>query len=134
MALTLVDGTPLRLHASGEGTRTKNTLTVTLDGLATSGTLAGIAHGGPTGREVKRIELGDQTPSTTDGVVVQAVLITAADTTNDEVDVTVILSGAGTNTETVTCDVFMVLDESAAVAGQTAGIAYTVPDNSVVDP
>lgn len=134
MALTIVDGVPVGVKPAPGGARTKNTLTVTLDGSATVGTIAGIAHGGPNGRAVRRISLGDQGPSSSDGVVVTSVGITANDTANNEVDCTVTLSAAGTNTETVTCEVFMDFDEVAADAGRTGGINYTVPDNSNVAP
>ena len=49
MALGLADSTPVPVTTSGDYLVFKNTVTATLDGTATSATLAGIDHGGPSG-------------------------------------------------------------------------------------
>lgn len=130
MALSFSDGKPVVLSETPYLV-TKNTVTVTLDGSATSGAFAGIAHGGPAGRTPFEVTLGgDQTLSSSDAVGVSAFLRTADDTSNDETDGTIIVSAAGTNAETCTVDVIFKFLPTSVDDGRTAPVGYTAPANT----
>ena len=81
-------------------TITTNDVTHTLDGSSTSDAIAGTAHGGPSGETPDLIWFERHGGTSTDSIAFH-VNVTNYDTTNDEVDYTVYLSGAGTNTSTI---------------------------------
>ena len=88
---------------------TTNDVTFTLDGVATSLAVAGTAHGGPTGVTPDRVHF-ERRGGDSVGAIVHGVNVTNFDTTNDEVDYTMLVSAAGTNTETIilrmTCEFY----------------------------
>lgn len=129
MALSFADSTPVVI-SNEPYLVTKNTVTITLDGTATSGAFAGIAHGGPSGREPFALALDEQTLSASDSVGASAFLKTAVDTTNDEVDGTFIVSGAGTNTETCSVDVLFYFLPKAPDVGRNAPVSEAAPSNA----
>ncbi len=99
MAITVAEGVAAIVQDYPELT-TEVTLTLTLDGSATTLTNAGTAHGGLSGVEPDEVYFQRWGGDSTDSVVAQF-NINNIDTTNDEVDWKVYLSGAGTNTKTL---------------------------------
>jgi hypothetical protein len=87
--------------------------TLVLDGSLSVLAIAGIAHGGPTGRTPYKVTT-ERRGGTSTATILHDVNITNFDTTNDEVDLSVYLSGAGTNTETVIIRVFFHFLEQAS--------------------
>lgn len=99
---------------------TQNDVTFTLDGSATSLTVAGVAHGGPTGTTPDKIEWipAQVAGDSTDSVAVR-VNFTTVDTTNDEVDFIVYFSAAGTSTKTVVLSQVCTWYDAARQDGQS---------------
>lgn len=129
MALAFAAGRP-EVVETETNTITKVTVTVTLDGTDVTQAYAGMPHGGPSGREPFKVDVGGKTLSTTDGVRLLDIHTVSTDTTNDQLDFTAIVSGGGTDTETLTFDVFCYFAEAAPDAGRTGPVGYAAPSNA----
>lgn len=93
---------------------TENKVTFTLDGSDQSLAVAGTAHGGPDGLAPDVVQFVREGGDSTDATAFMC-NVTNFDTTNNEVDYTLYLADAGTNTKTV------ILTMTCVFFGQASG-------------